>query len=76
MIAASISMPSHRFCSRGFSSGPCWLLSWLTIERPTVGVSIVNFDNNQHGPDENLRLQNLWEGIEMLASLMTMPGGR
>lgn len=40
---------------------------------PTVGVSIVNFDNNQHGPDENLRLQNLWEGIEMLASLMTMP---
>ena len=40
---------------------------------PTVGVSIVNFDNNQHGPDENLRLQNLWEGIEMLAALMTMP---
>jgi acetylornithine deacetylase/succinyl-diaminopimelate desuccinylase-like protein len=39
---------------------------------PTVGVSIVNFDNNQHGPDENLRLQNLWEGIEMLAALMTM----
>ena len=29
--------------------------------------------NNQHGPDENLRLQNLWEGIEMLAALMTMP---
>ena len=45
-------------------------------QMPTVGVSIVNFDNNQHGPDENLRLQNLWEGIEMLASLMTMPGGR
>ncbi len=40
---------------------------------PTVGVSIVNYDNNQHGPDENLRLQNLWEGIEMLAALMTMP---
>ena len=45
-------------------------------EMPTVGVSIVNFDNNQHGPDENLRLQNLWEGIEMLASLMTMPVSR
>ena len=40
---------------------------------PTVGVSIVNYDNNQHGPDENLRLQNLWEGIEMLAAIMTMP---
>jgi len=47
-----------------------------TYGMPTVGVSIVNFDNNQHGPDENLRLQNLWEGIEMLASLMTMPAVR
>ncbi|MFN2444178.1 MAG: M20/M25/M40 family metallo-hydrolase [Vicinamibacterales bacterium] len=39
---------------------------------PTVGLSIVNHDNNQHGPDENLRLQNLWEGIELLAAIMTM----
>jgi acetylornithine deacetylase/succinyl-diaminopimelate desuccinylase-like protein len=39
---------------------------------PTVGVSMVNHDNNQHGPDENLRLRNLWEGIEMMAAIMTM----
>jgi len=39
---------------------------------PTVGLSIVNHDNNQHGADENLRLQNLWEGIEMMADVMTM----
>ena len=39
---------------------------------PTVGLSIVNHDNNQHGADENLRLQNLWEGIEMMAAVMTM----
>ncbi len=43
------------------------------LKLPTVGVSIVNHDNNQHGPDENLRLQNLWEGIEMLARIMVMP---
>lgn len=43
------------------------------LQLPTVGVSIVNHDNNQHGPDENLRLGNLWEGIEMLARIMTMP---
>lgn len=41
-------------------------------QMPTVGLSIVNHDNNQHGPDENLRLQNLWEGIELLADIMTM----
>ena len=40
---------------------------------PTVGVSLVNHDNNQHGPDENLRIGNLWEGIELLAAIMTMP---
>jgi acetylornithine deacetylase/succinyl-diaminopimelate desuccinylase-like protein len=39
---------------------------------PTVGISIVNHDNNQHGPDENLRLRNLWEGIDMMAAIMTM----
>lgn len=39
----------------------------------TVGVSLVNHDNNQHGPDENLRLKNLWEGIDLLASIITMP---
>jgi acetylornithine deacetylase/succinyl-diaminopimelate desuccinylase-like protein len=42
------------------------------LEMPTVGLSIVNHDNNQHGADENLRLQNLWEGIEMMAAIMTM----
>ena len=43
------------------------------FKMPTVGISIANFDNNQHGPDENLRLQELWEGIEMLAAVMSMP---
>jgi acetylornithine deacetylase/succinyl-diaminopimelate desuccinylase-like protein len=42
------------------------------LKLPTVGVSLVNHDNNQHGFDENLKLRNLWEGIELLASIMTM----
>jgi acetylornithine deacetylase/succinyl-diaminopimelate desuccinylase-like protein len=45
----------------------------FSTQMPTVGFSMVNHDNNQHGPDENLRLQNLWEGIEMMAAIMTMP---
>lgn len=28
---------------------------------------------HQRVADENLRPHNLWEGIEMLASIMTMP---
>jgi acetylornithine deacetylase/succinyl-diaminopimelate desuccinylase-like protein len=42
------------------------------LKLPTVGLSIANFDNNQHGPDENLRIGNLWEGIDMLAAVITM----
>lgn len=37
---------------------------------PTVGVSLANFDDNQHTDDENLRLGNLWSGIGTLAALM------
>jgi acetylornithine deacetylase/succinyl-diaminopimelate desuccinylase-like protein len=43
------------------------------LKLPTVGVSLVNHDNNQHGFDENLKLRNLWEGIDLLASIITMP---
>ncbi|MGH9142768.1 MAG: M20/M25/M40 family metallo-hydrolase, partial [Vicinamibacterales bacterium] len=39
---------------------------------PTFGLSMVNFDNNQHGPNENLRIKNLWEGIDAMAGLLTM----
>jgi len=37
---------------------------------PWIGVPIVNYDNHQHGPDENLRLGNLWDGIETYAVLL------
>ena len=36
---------------------------------PVVGVPIVNHDNNQHAANENVRLQNLWDGIEVFAAL-------
>jgi acetylornithine deacetylase/succinyl-diaminopimelate desuccinylase-like protein len=38
---------------------------------PTVGVSLANFDDNQHTDNENLRLGNLWNGILTLAAIMT-----
>jgi acetylornithine deacetylase/succinyl-diaminopimelate desuccinylase-like protein len=44
------------------------------LERPVVGLPIVNHDNNQHAADENLRLQNLWDGIEVYAAVMTRLG--
>ena len=38
----------------------------------TITVPIANYDNNQHAENENIRLQNLWDGIETMAAVMTM----
>ncbi|HEX5707087.1 MAG TPA: M20/M25/M40 family metallo-hydrolase [Pyrinomonadaceae bacterium] len=40
--------------------------------RALITVPIANYDNNQHAEDENIRLQNLWDGIEIMAALMMM----
>ena len=39
---------------------------------PTVIIPIANHDDNQHSFDENIRIQNLWDGIELMAALLTM----
>ncbi len=39
---------------------------------PFIGVSIANFDNNQHQPNENIRIGHLWQGIETFALLLML----
>jgi hypothetical protein len=41
----------------------------LTV--PAVLVPIVNFDNNQHEENENLRVSHLFTGIQILAVALT-----
>jgi acetylornithine deacetylase/succinyl-diaminopimelate desuccinylase-like protein len=43
-----------------------------TLSTHTIIVPIANYDNNQHSANENIRLQNLWDGIETMAALETM----
>ena len=47
-----------------------------TIEKilgtATITVPIANYDNNQHSANENIRVQNLWDGIETMAALETL----
>jgi len=45
------------------------------IERmgfPALSVPIVNFDNNQHGENENLRLGHFFRGIVTIAAALSM----
>ncbi|HVG18739.1 MAG TPA: M20/M25/M40 family metallo-hydrolase [Blastocatellia bacterium] len=52
-------------------SVPLYIFEAAT-KAPQVGIPIVNHDNNQHSSNENLRIQNLWDGIDIFAALMTM----
>jgi acetylornithine deacetylase/succinyl-diaminopimelate desuccinylase-like protein len=38
----------------------------------TITVPIANYDDNQHAANENLRLQNLWDGTATMAALLAM----
>jgi len=37
---------------------------------PVVNLPIANYDDNQHAADENLRLRNLWDGVELYSALL------
>lgn len=38
-----------------------------------VTLPIANHDNNQHAENENIRIGNIWDGLEMFASIMLLP---
>jgi len=44
------------------------------LNSPVIGVPIANHDNNQHAANENLRLQNLWDGIDLYAGILARLG--
>ncbi len=49
-------------------SVPMYIFENLRL--PVIGVPTVNYDNNQHAANENLRLGNLWRGMEIFAVLL------
>ena len=38
---------------------------------PVIGLPVANHDDNQHAQNENLRIQNLYDAIEIFAGVMT-----
>ena len=50
-------------------SVPLYIFTQM-LDVPTISVPIVNHDNNQHQPNENIRMGHYWQGIETLAALL------
>jgi len=67
-IGRTVGYPVIKLPIVGASSGMADIVNQLRV--PMVGVSIANYDDNQHAQNENLRLGNLWDGIEVYAGLI------
>jgi acetylornithine deacetylase/succinyl-diaminopimelate desuccinylase-like protein len=44
-----------------------------TLQLPAVSVGTVNPDNNQHSPNENLRVHDFLQGIRIMAAVLSEP---
>jgi acetylornithine deacetylase/succinyl-diaminopimelate desuccinylase-like protein len=73
-VVAAVQSTSREGIVRLPTAGGSLPLSVITANLSTVTmtVPIANYDDNQHAENENLRLQNLWDGIETMAAIMTM----
>lgn len=68
-IGRTVGYPVLKLPIVGASSGMADIVNQMKV--PMVGVSIANYDDNQHAMNENLRLGNLWDGIEVYAGLVS-----
>ncbi len=71
-IERTIGSPIIKLPSLG-GSAPLYLFQEI-LNTPVIGVPIANHDDNQHAANENLRLQNLWDAIEIYAGLFAEIG--
>jgi acetylornithine deacetylase/succinyl-diaminopimelate desuccinylase-like protein len=68
-IERTVGYPVIKLPTVGASSGMVEIVD--ALQAPMIGVSIANFDNNQHAVNENLKLGALWHGIEIYAALLS-----
>jgi hypothetical protein len=72
VIAAVQAQPMIKwYCNQHGGSLPLYLFEKL-LKVNTISVPIANHDNNQHAENENIRIQNLFDGIETMGSLMLL----
>jgi acetylornithine deacetylase/succinyl-diaminopimelate desuccinylase-like protein len=72
-MAAAIRASSDQSVIELPSSGGSLPLSIIQTALGTASIDVptANYDDNQHAANENLRLGNLWEGINTYAALLT-----
>ncbi|MBI2682637.1 MAG: M20/M25/M40 family metallo-hydrolase [Acidobacteriales bacterium] len=72
VMGAAIGGPVLRMPTLG-GSVPMYVFE-QKLKTPVLILPIANFDNNQHSHNENIRLKNLWDGIEIYGTLFAELG--
>lgn len=71
ITAARLAAPRHDLVVTPMLGGSVPLATFDDVfHAPLVVLPIANHDDNQHAANENLRLANLWSGIDTYAALM------
>jgi acetylornithine deacetylase/succinyl-diaminopimelate desuccinylase-like protein len=68
-VEAALGAPVVKAPTLG-GSVPMYLFSEV-LRSPVIGLPVANHDNNQHAANENLRIQNLWDAIEIYAGVLS-----
>jgi acetylornithine deacetylase/succinyl-diaminopimelate desuccinylase-like protein len=68
-VEAALGAPVVKAPTLG-GSVPMYLFSEV-LKSPVIGLPVANHDNNQHAANENLRIQNLWDAIEIYAGVLS-----
>jgi acetylornithine deacetylase/succinyl-diaminopimelate desuccinylase-like protein len=67
VVAASTGQPPVLLPTLG-GSVPMYIFERMGL--PIIGVPIANYDNSQHAANENIRLGNLWRGMETFGGIL------
>jgi len=70
VAAASASGHPIRYPTLG-GSAPFYIFT-DRLGAPTIGMPIANYDNNQHGPNENLQFGAYFDGIRAIEAILAM----
>ena len=70
-ITASFGKPPVRLRTMGGTVPIIPAVNALKI--PAIIVPLVNMDNNQHNPNENIRIGNIRDGIKVILSILETP---
>ena len=69
VVAAATGKRPVRYPTLG-GSAPFYIFS-SRLGVPTIGMPVVNYDNNQHGPNENIRLGTYFEAVVAIGSILS-----